>query len=78
MEFSKELLKKLDIDSTIHIAKKKGTESNIRGKIYYYKDDFYRLSTHRKESIKNFAVKVSFSIKRKYERLLKVLEILEK
>ncbi|AAB98393.1 hypothetical protein MJ_0398 [Methanocaldococcus jannaschii DSM 2661] len=78
LEFSKELLKKLDVHSTIHIAKKKGTESNIRGEIYHYKDDFYRLSIHRKESVRNFAIKVSFSIKRKRERLQKLLESMDK
>jgi intein-encoded DNA endonuclease-like protein len=78
LEFSKELLKKLDIHSTIHIAKKKGTESNIRGEIYYYKDDFYALSIHRKEAVKNFAVKIGFSIKRKQDKLQRLLESLNK
>ena len=78
LEFSKDLLDKLDIHSTIYILKKKGTESNIRGEIYYYKDDFYALSIHRKEAVKNFAVKIGFSIKRKQDKLQKFLESLDK
>jgi len=69
LEFMKALLLDLGIYSTIYITKKKGDRSNIRGKIYRYRKDFYTIDISRKDSVKKFAINVGFTIKRKQNEL---------
>ncbi len=50
----KKLLKKLDIDSRIYLHRRKGTPVNIRGKMYRYNSDLYRIVVQRRKSVLNF------------------------
>ena len=72
----KELLKKLDIDSRIYLHRRKGTPVNIRGKMYQYNSDLYRISIQRRRSVFNFCREVGFSIQRKQLKLKEALDLL--
>ncbi len=72
----KELLKKLDIDSRIYLHRRKGTPVNIRGKMYQYNSDLYRISIQRRRSVFNFYREVGFSIQRKQLKLKEALDLL--
>ena len=72
----KELLKKLDIDSRIYLHRRKGTPVNIRGKMYRYNSDLYRVVVQRRRSVLNFYREVGFSIPRKQLKLEEALDLL--
>ncbi|NJD99341.1 DNA endonuclease [Thermococcus sp. LS1] len=71
-----ELLKRLDIDSKIYLHRGKGTPVNIRGKMYQYNSDLYRITIQRRRSVFNFYRAVGFSIQRKQLKLKEALELL--
>lgn len=71
------LLKKLNIDSKIYLHRKKGTPVNIRGKMYQYNSDLYRITILRRQSVLNFYREVGFSIQRKQHKLKEALEFFE-
>ncbi len=71
-----ELLKKLDIDSRIYLHRRKGTPVNIRGKMYRYNSDLYRITIQRRASIFNFYKEIGFSIQRKQLKLEGALELI--
>ena len=77
LEFMKVLLLDLGIYSTIYITKKKGEQSNIRGKIYKYRKNFYIIDISRKDSVKKFAINVGFTIRRKQNKLETFLRFLQ-
>ncbi|NJE10123.1 LAGLIDADG family homing endonuclease [Thermococcus sp. MAR1] len=70
----KELLHGLEIDSRIYLHRKKGTPVNIRGRMYQYKYDLYRIMIQRRQSVSNFYKNVGFSIVRKQLKLKDALE----
>ena len=71
------LLKELSIDSKIYLHYKKGTPVKIRGKMYRYNSDLYRITILRRQSVLNFYREVGFSIQRKQLKLKEALEFLE-
>ena len=60
LEFSKELLKKLDIHSTIHISKKRGTESKLEVKFTIIKTIFMHYQFIEKRLSKTLLQKLVF------------------
>ena len=71
-----ELLERLGIDSKIYLHRRKGTPVNIRGKMYQYNSDLYRITIQRRRSVLNFYREIGFSIQRKQLKLKEALELL--
>jgi intein-encoded DNA endonuclease-like protein len=69
------LLKKFfNIDSTIHLAIKKGSINHFpNGKVYKANQDEYYLYIHAR-SLLNFYEHIGFTIKRKQQRLIEVIQ----
>ncbi|USS41145.1 DNA endonuclease [Thermococcus aggregans] len=75
LEFCRELLKDLGIESRITLTKKKGTKVKIWGKEYEYSSDLYEIRIYRKENILKFYQLIGFTILRKQQLLKEYLEL---
>ena len=73
LEFCRELLKEIGIESHITLTKKKGTKVKIWGKEYEYSSDLYEIRIYRKENIFKFYQLIGFTIHRKQQLLREYL-----
>ena len=78
LEFCQKLLGSLGIHSRIRIMRKAGTLSIIRGEQYFYRRDFHELRIYRVGSVRNYALSIGFTIKRKQIKLNDLLKTFEK
>jgi len=73
LEFCRELLKGLGMESRITLTKRKGTKVKLWGKEYEYSSDLYEIRIYRKENIFKFYQLIGFTIHRKQQLLREYL-----